>query len=37
VICNCGCTSGHDCDLKNDDEATIRFEPIDRYEEESAE
>jgi hypothetical protein len=35
--CDCECTSGDDCDLKNDDKATIRLEQVNRYEEESAE
>jgi hypothetical protein len=36
-MCDCGCTSGDDCAFEDDREATIGFEQVNRYEEESAE
>jgi len=33
-ICNYGCASGDERAFEDDGETTIRFEPIDRHEEE---
>jgi hypothetical protein len=32
---NCDCASGEDSAFEDDGEATIRFDPLDRHEEES--